>query len=100
MNAETLDENAITIYTDGSSYQRPRAGGIGIVFVTVDEQGHEVVEEALEAGYQGATNNQMELQACVDALTLLKRGRTKIDVSRHRKVVIRTDSMYVCENFR
>ncbi len=97
---DIIDENAINIYTDGSSYSGPRRGGMGIVYVTVDEEGHPVVEEHQPLGHRGATNNQMELQACIEALDHLMRGRTQIDLGRFRKIVIRTDSMYVSENHK
>lgn len=61
-------ENALNIYTDGSCYSGPRRGGIGIIFITIDEAGNEVVEEIELPGYQQATNNQMELMACIKAL--------------------------------
>lgn len=41
----------------------------------------------------------MELKACIEALSLLERGRTAIDTSRFRKIIVKTDSMYVVENF-
>jgi ribonuclease HI len=34
-----LIENALNIYTDGSMLPSPRTGGIGIVFVVIDEKG-------------------------------------------------------------
>lgn len=42
---DILDESAINIYTDGSSYSGPRSGGVGIRFITVGDDGHEVVED-------------------------------------------------------
>jgi len=61
-------ENALNIYTDGSSLPHPRSGGIRIRFVTDDAQGEEVIENVELPGYKNATNNQMELYACVAAL--------------------------------
>jgi ribonuclease HI len=63
-----INDEALTIYTDGSSYQGPRRGGVGILFVTVDDDGHERINEYALPGYAGVTNNQMELQACIEAL--------------------------------
>jgi ribonuclease HI len=34
-----LKEQALNIYTDGSMLPSPRAGGIGIVFVIIDDGG-------------------------------------------------------------
>jgi ribonuclease HI len=93
-----IDDEALTIYTDGSSYSGPRRGGVGILYVTVDEDGHERVDEYPLPGYDGATNNQMELRACIDALKATVTGRAPVDASQYKKVVVRTDSMYVAEN--
>jgi ribonuclease HI len=93
-----IDDEALTIYTDGSSYSGPRRGGVGILYVTVDESGHERVDEYPLPGYEGATNNQMELRACIDALTAIVTRRAPVDAANYKKIIIRTDSMYVAEN--
>lgn len=93
-----IDEDALTIYIDGSSYQGPRRGGVGILFVTVDEAGHERVDEYPSPGYASATNNQMELQACIVALKALITRRVALDPKDFKKVELRTDSQYVTEN--
>lgn len=95
---KAIDDEALTIYTDGSSYQGPRRGGVGILFVTVDDSGHERVDEYALPGYAGATNNQMELKACIEALKALVTRRVPLDPVDYKKVVIRTDSMYVTDN--
>jgi len=92
-----LTEGALNIYTDGSSYSSPRKGGVGILFVSIDDGGNEIVQESTFPGYKGATNNQMELQAPILALRDAKRLGLIRDV---RKIVIHTDSMYVCENYK
>ena len=90
-----FDENAINIYTDGSSFSSPRRGGLGMRFVFVDETGCEQVEDWSPHGYRSATNNQMELQACILALReTRRRGHT----SRFPRIVVHTDSMYVIDN--
>lgn len=61
-------ENALNIYTDGSSYSRPRRGGIGIRYITIDEFGNEEIDDHAPPGYKEATNNEMELMACIKAL--------------------------------
>jgi ribonuclease HI len=61
------DENALNIYTDGSCFSSPRRGGIGIIFVFPYYMNKEKQEFAPE-GYIGATNNEMELKACIMAL--------------------------------
>ncbi len=88
-------ENALNIYTDGSCYSGPRRGGIGIIFVTINEAGDEVVEEIELPGYQQATNNQMELMACIKAL---QRACSYNLIYSVDKVYVFTDSMYVCDN--
>lgn len=93
-----IDDDALTIYTDGSSYQGPRRGGVGILFVTVDDDGHERVDEYAVPGYAGATNNQMELQACIDALKALVTRRVALDPADYKKIEVRTDSRYVTDN--
>jgi ribonuclease HI len=97
---DTVDEYAINIYVDGSSLPAPRRGGIGIRFVYVGVDGHEVIEDFDPLGYREGTNQEMELKACIEALRLLKRGRTGVPVDRFSKVLIHTDYMYVVENYR
>lgn len=96
---EYLDERDLNIYTDGSSYSGPRRGGIGILFVTVDDHGDEQAEAYPLPGYDGATNNQAELEACIQALHAVTRRRPFIDPAPFRQIVVRTDSKYVVENY-
>lgn len=90
-----IDDDALTIYTDGSSRGRPRAGGIGYRFVYNNEAGQEKTEDFCPLGYKGATNNEMELKACVEAL---KEAASHPRIGKFSKVVINTDSQYVSEN--
>lgn len=96
---QQLDENALNIYTDGSSRSSPRRGGVGFLFITVDEEGHEKVHQECPPGWDSATNNQMELQAVIDALGFALGRRAPFDLSRFDKIVVHTDSMYVVESF-
>jgi ribonuclease HI len=67
-NLNMLKENALNIYTDGSMLPSPRAGGIGIVFAVINDAGDvEIIKDRDRPGYKGATNNQMELEACISA---------------------------------
>jgi ribonuclease HI len=67
--AGMLHENALNIYTDGSMYSGPRAGGIGIIFVIINDAGDaEIVKESERPGYKQSTNQEMELEACLVAL--------------------------------
>ena len=92
-----VTENALNIFTDGSSLRSPRRGGIGVVFVTIGQDGEEHVQEVQFTGYAGATNNQMELQACIAALE----GAIRLHlVEAVQKIIVTTDSLYVSENIR
>ena len=42
--------------------------GRGCRLVTINELGNEVIEDHALPGYEGATNNEMELMACIRAL--------------------------------
>ena len=95
-----LAENALNIYTDGSQFSKPRRqGGAGFLFISVDDDGEPVVHEESPPGWKGATNNQMELQACIEALKLATGRHPPISLDSLDKVVIYTDSQYVSENY-
>lgn len=76
-----LDDRALNIFTDGSSYNHPRRGGIDILFVDVDDNGDERLIEHCPPGYRNATNNEMELAACVEALTEAMGRRFPVDLT-------------------
>lgn len=92
-----IEETALNIYADGSSYSHPRSGGAGFRFITVNESGNEEIEDFFGSSYAGATNNQMELQACINALKEVLRRE---DWSHVSKVLIYTDSMYLVNNVK
>src|SRR5690242_9585520 len=91
-------ENALVIYTDGSLFPKGRRGGFGILFVHFDSVGNEmIIEEHAPPGIAGTTGNRMELQAVITAM------RRAPDVACYEsvdRVVIRTDSQYVANNYR
>src|SRR4051794_24171472 len=93
-----LDENALSIYTDGSS-SPTRKGGVGFLFITVDDGGEPVVIEECPPGWKAATNNQMELQACIEALAIATGRHPRVGPAKYRKIVIYTDSQYVSDNY-
>jgi len=95
---DNLDENALNIFTDGSSFSNPRKGGVGVRFITIDDNGNEKVYDYTPLGYKGATNNQMELKAAIDALTLLMSRNPPVSIVGFSRIVIHTDSMYVSGN--
>jgi ribonuclease HI len=97
---EYLDDDALNIYTDGSSKLRPRRGGIGIRYVVTGESGKEDVHDYGDLpGYRESTNNEMELWAAVMALKIARGPRFPVDLRRLSKIVIRTDSLYLKDNF-
>lgn len=90
-----LDSNALNIFTDGSCYLlQKRKGGFGFLFVFPEFLNLENIEFC-PYGYKNTTNNQMELKACSEALK--QSLKFKKEWSR---IVIYTDSSYVCDNYK
>jgi ribonuclease HI len=89
-------ENAINIYTDGSSFSHPRLGGIGIHIVIINDEGFEEVEDISPPGFVGATNNAMELYACTEGI---KQATHLSAFNNFRYIDIHTDSLYVVDNY-
>jgi ribonuclease HI len=89
-------DDAINIYTDGSSLSRPRSGGIGIRLVIINPLGQEEVEDISPVGYAGATNNEMELKACIEGL---KEAMHHPAFGSFGRIAIHSDSQYVVENY-
>jgi ribonuclease HI len=87
----------LVVYTDGSCYPKGRRGGAAFIFVTYDSRGEEAVEEFPLQGFKGSTNNEMELYACVKALSQIERDGWPL---RARKILICTDSMYVVNSYK
>ena len=96
---EYPEEGALNIYTDGSMLPGPRRGGTGIIFVLLNSGGEEETYEPPTSGFMGATNNQMELQACVEALRSATAQSPYFDPRRYRKIIIFSDSLYVADNY-
>ncbi len=90
-------EDALNIYTDGSSFSGPRAGGVGIRFVTFDDSGREVIEDPHVPGFKNATNNQMELEACILAL---KKAANHPKLPELNRICVFTDATYVVDNIK
>jgi len=95
---DILDDDALTVYVDGSMYEAPRRGGMGVLFVWVNESGNEETWDPSIPSTTSATNSEMELEAPIEALKTIQRGRVPVDLTRFNKVVIRTDSTYVHSN--
>jgi ribonuclease HI len=96
---EYLDERDLNVYIDGSSLPSPRRGGVGIVFIREGPDGHWLETPYEVAGVAGATNNQMELHACIDALHAIARGRAPVGLAGHRRVAFWTDSSYLVNGY-
>lgn len=92
---KTLRRNILYIYTDGSSLPSPRKGGIGIRYVILDDREEEIVVDKEFFGYQQASNNQMELKACVLALENCLDAMHAVSFD---SIEIRSDSRYVTDN--
>lgn len=90
-----VHENALNIYTDGSMYSGPRAGGIGIIFVVINDIGDaQIIKEFDRTGYRQSTNQEMELQACIVGL---EEALEDESLSSYSRIEIFTDSQYVSE---
>jgi ribonuclease HI len=94
-----INLNDLIIYTDGSSRPGPRRGGFGIRIITIDSGGNEVISDIVLPGYKGATNNEMELFSCIAAIKEISRSEYSSDLETCNKVIIKTDSQYVRDNF-
>ena len=70
----------IKAYTDGACRGNPGPGGWGVLL------SNDIREKEIYGGKLVTTNNQMELQACIEALRALKRPS---------EIMIITDSRYV-----
>jgi ribonuclease HI len=92
------DEEALNIYTDGSSFpNRKRAAGVGVVLMWVDAAGDAQTSEHAPTGYQSATIDEMEIQACT--VGLQEARKLFPDLRRFKKIVLFSDSQYVTDNF-
>jgi ribonuclease HI len=76
-----VQQNQITIFTDGSSRGNPGPGGYGVILIWGK------VKKELSQGYRRTTNNRMELMAVIAALEALKKNN--LDITSY------SDSNYV-----
>ncbi len=72
---------SIKVYTDGACKGNPGIGGWG-VYIKIDEH-----EKDLYGGNPKTTNNQMEMQAAIEALKYLK--------DENKTIYLYTDSNYL-----
>jgi ribonuclease HI len=91
------DPYAITVHVDGSAFDNPGGeGGIAGIVEFPDNLKREP-ETIFQQGYEETTNQRMELQACIEALEWTRANAQLLGVSR---VIIVSDSMYLCEQYR
>lgn len=90
-------EDTINVYTDGSSINNPRKGGMGLRIIIIDEKGNEEINDVPLQGYKGASNNQMELSACIEGI---KEAQTDERYSQYKRICVFTDSQYVVKNYQ
>jgi ribonuclease HI len=93
-----LDENALNIFTDGSSYSSPRRGGCAFRIKSLGTDGYWVDHDEQLYGVAGGTNQEMELLAVIEALNSITGRRSQYDLRDYSKVVVYTDSRYVVDN--
>lgn len=93
-----IDEDALNIFTDGSSYpHKQRASGIGVCLVWVNEAGDEEFEEYAPPGWQKATIDEMEIEACT--VGLQEANRFLKEKNNFKRVLLFSDSRYVVDNY-
>lgn len=93
----SYDPHALTIHIDGSAYHNPGgSGGIAGIVEFPDKLKREP-EEIFQIGFDSTSNNRMELSACIEALSWARDNFVRYQPGR---ILIVTDSIYVCENLR
>jgi len=93
-----LHEHALNIYTDGSMFSSPRIGGIGIIFVVINDCGDaQIIKQFERPGYKQSTNQEMELEACIVAL---EEALNDAELAGYSSIEIFTDSRYVSEGYK
>lgn len=93
-----IDEYALNIFTDGSSCpNKQRAAGVGVRLVWVNKSGDEEIEDYAPQGWQKATVDEMEIEACTVALQ--EANRIFNDIKQFNRILIFSDSRYVVDNY-
>lgn len=93
-----IDEEALNIFTDGSSFpQKKRASGVGVRLVWVNEQGNEETSDHAPPGWESATIDEVEIKAVT--VGIVEAQMLFDDLTKFRKILIFSDSRYVVENF-
>ena len=93
-----IDEDALNIFTDGSSYPlKKRASGVGIRFVWVNDGGHEETDDYAPLGWSSATSDEVEIKAVT--LGLIEARRLFGEFVQFKRILVFSDSQYVVDNF-
>lgn len=79
-----MQDNTITVYTDGACSDNPGKGGWAAILLYKQHRIN------LSAGYKLTTNNRMELMAVIEALKAIK--------NKTLPVVVYSDSQYVVDS--
>lgn len=95
---ERHDENALIIYTDGSGKQNPRRGGYAFRLLWEGPDGEEECFDENPPGRLGATNNEMELTAVVEALKKVTGSLSPVPESAYGKIVVYPDALYIVDH--
>lgn len=95
---EIHPENTLVIYTDGSKRPKPNRGGVGMVLVWTNAEGHEESHEHSPPGFFGVTPPQMELQAVIEALRLVDRRSPIVARELYSRIRIYCDASYVVDH--
>ncbi|MGB2868325.1 MAG: RNase H family protein [Bacteroidota bacterium] len=89
------DPYALVIHIDGSAFDNPGGeGGIAGIVEYPDTMNRET-ETIFQIGYEETTNQRMELLAFIEALEWVRTNNELLGGSR---VVVLSDSRYVCDN--
>jgi len=88
-----INQQGLTIYTDGSARGNPGRGGYGAILIWNGK-----IKE-ISQGYIHTTNNRMELMSVVAALESLTRSGLDIEVFSDSKYVVRAVSENWLENW-
>ncbi len=96
-----FDHTALHIFTDGSSFDMPVRGGVGIRYVVLDHHGRTVNTcDVAPVGYELGTPGQMEIQAAAVALSLLRAPMPPVDLGQFRHISLITDYSTLAEGYR
>ena len=78
-----MQNNTVSIYTDGAARGNPGRGGYGAVLIW------NKVKKELSKGYLHTTNNRMELMAVIAALEALKKNNLQLEIYSDSNYVVK-----------